>query len=351
MRKYSKHFAAIGLALLIATLVASTLPVQAQSDSDATVVMLPTTGGTTSPAAGTTNYYPNGTTITLTATPDSGYVFSYWVVSGDLTQGHTTTTYTYISDENGTIIAQIPHPSTSGIDSLVFTANPANISCGYGYTYNYQAVFTSSTGVSPTPAPSGTLANATVIVMPTTGGSVSITPQGGSTSAGPGQYSFSNGTVITFNATPDSGYTFKNWVITGDFTQGHTPPSYTYIADENGTIIAQIPLPDTNQIDSLTFTQNPATVTCGYGYTFVYTAIFQSASTTSPSPTQSTSVAPSESPTATVAPTTEAPTASPAPADMTSTYIIIVVVVIIIIIIIIAAAMMRRKPAAAPAKA
>lgn len=72
----------------------------------------------------------------------------------------------YVVDpDTGQVIGIFPRPpSTTGIDALVFTVNPANISCGYGYTYQYQAVFdpvnatvppipTSTPPASQTPAP------------------------------------------------------------------------------------------------------------------------------------------------------------------------------------------------------
>jgi hypothetical protein len=333
-----KHGTAISLillttALLVAIFSQSLSIVSAQS-TDATVVMLPSTGGTTSPVAGTYTY-PNGTMIQLAATADPGYVFQYWIVSGDVTPGHENPTPVYITDpDTGDIIGGIPRPAVpTGIDSLVFATNPVNVTCGYGYTYSYQAFFAPSSGVTPTGN------NATVIIMPTTGGTVSPTP---------GQYSYTNGSVITFAATPNTGYAFSYWLVTGDFTQGHTPASFTYIADDNGNIIAQIPRQSaTPGLDSLSFTQNPAKVTCGYGYTYTYTAVFTPVSTTTPIPPVTatpTPVAatPTPTPVVTQAPT---PTPSPVPAsgDMTTTIIIVAVVVVIIIIIVIAAVMMRRK--------
>jgi hypothetical protein len=327
MSRNLKHTTVLSIILLAAAMLTAlcmTFTASAQSDV-ATVVVLPSVGGTTNPVAGTYEY-ANGTIIQLSATPDAGYAFHYWIVSGDVTPGHQPgRTNMVIDPETGEIIANFTlPPALTAIDSLIIDTNSINITCGYGYTYTYQAVFTAPTDIPPTAQ------NATVIIMPTTGGTV--TPA-------PGMYSYPEFTVITFSATPSSGYEFKYWIATGNFTEGHTPPTYTYITDDNGTVIAQIPKPNISGIDSVTFTANPATVTCGYGYTYTYTAIFAPvAATPTPAPTTAPpTVAP------TVAPTTAAPTASPAPADMTSTYIIVAVVVVIIIIVAIAAMMMRRK--------
>jgi len=86
--------------------------------NDAIVVVLNSIGGKTNPEPGT-YHYSNSSTISLTATPNSGYTFSYWVAEGK--DGHPTT----ISD------------------------NPTNIVCGYGYTYAYQAMFTPTGTATP----------------------------------------------------------------------------------------------------------------------------------------------------------------------------------------------------------
>lgn len=321
------------LAMLIAILGQSLMVAHAQGDAN--VIILPSIGGTTDPLAG--NYtYANGTEFVLTAIPDAGYTFQYWTVSGDYTSGHGAIQTTYIVDpDTGDIIGQIPRinpNANSTIDSLTFTANPANISHGYGYTYIYQAVFTPLTEPTPTPTNVTTPTNDTAIVI--------MEPSvGGTTNPPQGVYAYPNGTSFTFTATPNPGYTFQFWVVNGNVTPGHTAQQFTILYDDNGNVIAQIPRANTNTtIDSLTFTTNPVNVSHGYGYTYAYTAVFAPipAATASPSPTVTASP-------------TAAPTASPSPTPEPSSgfptiYIVaIVVVVIIIIIVAVAAVMMRRK--------
>jgi len=88
------------------------------STNDAIVVVLDSLGGTTNPEPGTYRYLQDST-ISLTATPDAGYDFGYWVAVG----------------ADG-------HPAT--IDD-----NPTNIICGYGYTFSYQAMFAPSGAIQP----------------------------------------------------------------------------------------------------------------------------------------------------------------------------------------------------------
>jgi hypothetical protein len=320
------------LLLLAAALLTSTLSltsVQAQTDQ-ATVVVAPSMNGTTNPAPGTYNY-SNNTDIVLTATPDTGYAFHFWIISGGYTPGHTGTSYSYIFDpETGQLIAQIPHPDTSGIDSLVYAESTLNIKCGFGYTYTYQAVFTPTTGSTTTNN------TATVVIQSAFGGTT--TPQ-------PGTYNYPNGTDITIQATPDPGYEFAYWTIAGDFTQGHEPQQVTNILDEQGNIIATLPNPSTSGIDSLVFTQNPATITCGYGYTFYYQPVFSAISTSTPTPSATT---PATSTPATATPTPVA-TATPSPSSTTgggtdyTMWIIIAAVVIIVVIVVVVAIALRRR--------
>ena len=82
----------------------------------AIVVVLSAVGGTTSPAPGT-YALENATSLQLTATPDSGWIFDHWVIGG--------------------------YPLTHGAYSFTDTPtdNPYNVNHGYGNTYTYQPVF------------------------------------------------------------------------------------------------------------------------------------------------------------------------------------------------------------------
>ncbi len=93
----------------------------------AIVVVLPATGGTTNPAAGT-YALANATSLNLTATPASGWQFSHWVISGTPNLSH----------------GGYPFTATP-------TDNPYNVNHGYGNTYSYQAVFIPTGTTEPTP--------------------------------------------------------------------------------------------------------------------------------------------------------------------------------------------------------
>ncbi len=339
---------AITVVLLAAALMFAALSqttVNAQESTDAIVIIAPSQGGTTDPAPGTYTY-ANGTEITLTATASPGFTFQYWVASGGFTPGHTEGQVPGVIDpETGEPVGPIPpRPSISGIDSLVFTTNPATIECGFGYTYTYQAVFATEGGEPVTGD------SAIVVIQPATGGT---------TDPAPGTRTYPNGTVVTLTATPDEGYSFHYWVISGNVTPGHAQgQNATIITDpETGEIVTSIPRPPVpTGIDSLVVDVNPIEIECGFGYTFVYQPVFTESNETDHSPSPGVT----ESPGVTVSPgVTESPsvTASPSP-GVTATasptggqiiagiddWILIVIVAIVIIVIIaaIAAAMRRR---------
>lgn len=94
--------------------------------SAAIVVVLQSGGGTTTPAPGT-YALADATTMMLTATPNSGWQFAYWTICGEST------------DHGGAPVDLTP------------SNNPYNVNHGYGYTYNYQAVFTPVGSTEPTP--------------------------------------------------------------------------------------------------------------------------------------------------------------------------------------------------------
>jgi hypothetical protein len=101
----------------------------------AIVVVLPSAGGSSSPAPGT-YAIADATTMQLKATANSGWVFSHWTICGSsMTHG-------------GAPLNYAP------------TDNPYTVGHGYGYTYYYQPIFTQvgTPGSSATPTSSASAA-------------------------------------------------------------------------------------------------------------------------------------------------------------------------------------------------
>jgi len=343
LKSYRHGTAAVAMVILATALMFAALSqtaVNAQESNDAIVIIQPSQGGTTDPGPGT-HTYPEGTDIVLTATADPGYTFQYWIASGGYTPGHDEGQQPVITDpETGEPIVPAPSlPSISGIDSLVFTSNPANIDCGYGFTYTYQAVFTQTDGAGD----GGT--EAVVVVLPSSDGT---------TDPGPGTHTYPEGTVITLTATPNEGYSFHYWVISGNVTPGHAEgeTGSTIIDPETGETITTIPRPpQPTGIDSLVVDVNPIEVECGFGYTFAYQAVFTPTDETghSPSPGTTTSPGTTGSPTVTataspgVTATGTAPTGGQIIEGIDDWILIAIVVIVIIIIVAAIAAAMRRR--------
>jgi hypothetical protein len=104
-------------------------------ETQATVIVADSVGGTTDPAPGT-YIYPEGETITMIATANEGFEFQHWLISGTYLPTHEPPV---ILDED---LTQIPlFPDYTGINSLVIESSRLDVTCGYGYTFTYQPVF------------------------------------------------------------------------------------------------------------------------------------------------------------------------------------------------------------------
>ncbi len=218
MVKSKKIFALTLLTSLLVIAAFASVSVKAQTQ--ATVIVTPSLGGTTDPSGTTT--YPDGTQVTFTATPDPASVFQYWIISTDA-------------------------------GSSVVSENPVTLPVLGGTTYNAQAIFSPllpPPGVSNLPS---NMATAAIVVV--------LTGAGGTTTPVPGTYAMADATSLMLTATPESGWVFSHWVISGpNLSHG----GYPYTA---------------------TPTDNPYTVDHGYGNTFSYQPVFTPEGTTEPTPT------------------------------------------------------------------
>jgi len=207
-------------------------PPPPETEEEAIIVVAAALGGTTDPEPGTYTY-SFADTISLTATPNSGFNFQKWVISGQYTPGHNIPAIIYPSNiglDDPNYIPEFPPSSDLQENSLVTSTNPLNVVCGYGYTFVYQPVFVPTT-TTQTPD-----SNAVVVVIDTIGGS---------TDPNPGTYYYAEDSTIVLTATPDQGYEFDSWVAMGD--DGHP----------------------------VQFTDNPTSIICGYGYEYEYQPMFR----------------------------------------------------------------------------
>jgi uncharacterized repeat protein (TIGR02543 family) len=132
----------------------------------------PGAGGTTG-GGGT---YARGSSVTVTATPSSGYTFTNWTANGIIVSH--LASYTFTANANRILVAN-------------FTTNPLTI---------------------------------TTSASPSTGG----------TTSGDGTYA--SGARVTVKATSSSGYTFSNWTENGSVVS--TLANYTFTATSNRALVA-----------------------------------------------------------------------------------------------------------------
>lgn len=200
------------------------------------------TGGTTDPSPGTYTY-DSGTTVTITAIPDSGFIFGEW--SGDASGKSNPITITM--DSNKTVTAEFTSQYTLSINSSEGgTTNPSPGT----YTYDSGTEVTIkatpedncrfkewSGDASGTDNPitikmdSNKSVTATFIRQYTL---TISTGTGGTTDPSPGTYTHDSGANVTAKAIANTGYNFSGW--SGD-ASGTTNP-ITITMDKDKTITA-----------------------------------------------------------------------------------------------------------------
>ena len=189
--------------------------------------------------------YPYGTIVTLTAIPETGWVFSNW--SGDLTSNNNpenitmnnnkTVTATFTQNQytltiniqgNGTVNKN-PNQTTYPYGTIVtLTAIPET-----GWTFDHW-----SGDLSGNTNPNNITINdnKTVIANFTTNQyTLTINIEGnGTVNKNPNQTTYSYGTAVELTAIPDNGWMFSHW--SGDLTGGNNPENI--IIDDNKTVTA-----------------------------------------------------------------------------------------------------------------
>ena len=214
------------------------------------------------PAGGTTTgggSYNAGESVTLTATPSAGYVFTNYTEGGVFVSSSpsiqffvtgnrtfvanftlsTTATFTLIVTANpivgGTTTGQGPYP---GGTSVAVTATPR---AGYVFTN-----FTENGTVVSTTSPYNIVlngnrtlvANFSLIPVPRFTVAVTSNPVAGGDVTGDG--TFDTGTSVTLIATAKPGYTFTNFTESGIIVS--TQSSYNFILTGNRILVANFTL-------------------------------------------------------------------------------------------------------------
>lgn len=209
----------------------------------------PLAGGTVA-GAGT---YTHGTSVTLTATPASGYSFVNWTEGG--TQVSESSSYTFTAESIRDLVANFSQNSytittasnppgggtTGGGGTFLYgatatvTATPASGYQFLNWTLSGTEVSTSSIYTFNVTSNRNLVANFSMVTYTVT---TSSNPASGGNTAGGG--SFNSGSSVTVTATPSSGYQFVNWSEGG--TAVSTSQSYTFDITANRTLVANFSL-------------------------------------------------------------------------------------------------------------
>ena len=176
------------------------------------------TGGSIS-GAGTFNH---GTNPTISATPNIGYIFTNWTVAGVVYSDSNSTTVSMNQDRNLTA-------------NFLLKSYSLNLTAGLGGSISASGTFNHGTNPSVTATPNtgyifSNWTDAGVVYSDSNSTTVSMNQDRnltanfslltfklalksseGGTVSGDGDFNF--GSTATYNATAESGYTFKNWTI------------------------------------------------------------------------------------------------------------------------------------------
>jgi len=209
----------------------------------------PSIGGTTS-GSGTFN---SGQSITVIATPNSGYSFVNWTEGGTIVS--TSASYTFSITSSRSLVANFAliqftvttnsNPTAGGTTSAGGTFNSgqsvtvtATANSGYNFinwTEGSTVVSTNASYTFTITANRNLVANFAIVFYTVT---TSSNPTAGGTTSGGATYS--SGTSVTVTATPNSGYNFVNW--TDGSTIVSTNLSYTFTITSSRSLVANFAL-------------------------------------------------------------------------------------------------------------
>ena len=190
--------------------------------------------------------YTHGETVTLTATPNTGYSFATW--SGDASGNSPSTTVTMDGDKSVT--------ANFAINTYTLTVNgtngsvastPEKASYTYGETVTVQAVADSgyeftgwsgdlSGGTNPVTVTMDANKSVTAgfVAVASTTYTLNTNGANGSVAKTPDKASYNAGETVTLAATPNTGYSFASW--SGDLSG--SSPSTTLTMDGNKSVTA-----------------------------------------------------------------------------------------------------------------
>jgi uncharacterized repeat protein (TIGR02543 family) len=216
-----------------------------------TLTSAPAAGGTTTG----TGTFAQGSIASVTATPNTGFVFTNW--TENTTVVSTSSSYQFTVAGNRTLVANFTAVVTGNFavvlsaapvaggttggggsfssgSTVTTTATPATGYTFVNWTDNGTAVSTSSSYQFTLTGNRALVANFKVIPASQVALVLSSSPAAGGSTIGAG--SFTVGTSVTATATPNAGYTFTNWTENGTIVS--TSAAYIFPLSANRTLVA-----------------------------------------------------------------------------------------------------------------
>jgi uncharacterized repeat protein (TIGR02543 family) len=201
--------------------------------------------------------FAQGSTVTVAATPKTGYTFTNWTDSGSTTSVSTSPSYQFTVNGNRALVANftiIPPAKFAVVTSSSPIAGGSTFGGGSydvgtsvtviespnpGYTFvnwteNGTVVSTSSSFQFSLTANRTLVANFSLVPALQFSVILANSPAAGGTNTGSGSYA--SGTSVTITASPNTGYTFVNW--TEGATVISTSAAYTFVITANRTLVA-----------------------------------------------------------------------------------------------------------------
>jgi hypothetical protein len=200
---------------------------------------IPAAGGTTSGSGA----FNAASSVTVTATPNTGYHFVNWTDAGTIVS--TSSSYTFTLNANRTLVANFAvNTYTLNVTAVNGTVakNPDQATYIHGSTVQLTAtanagcLFTSWSGDATgaiNPLTVTMDANKNITANFTQTFTLNVTAVNGTVVKNPALGPYNNGTTVTLTATPDAGYTFTSW--SGDFVGIISPATILMNANKNIT--------------------------------------------------------------------------------------------------------------------
>jgi uncharacterized repeat protein (TIGR02543 family) len=225
-------------------------PITPPTPTTVTLNILPSVGGTTSPANGSHTYNRN-VLVQVTATPNPGCSFAYWIVDNNAEGSESTLTLTMASNHTVQAIFVNNTYTLTVITQGQGTVSPANSSYRYGELVSLEAIAASGWSFSGWSGDATGLSNTAITMDANKAVTATFTQNTynltiitvGSGTVSPANQSCLSGTTVNLQALSSSGWSFSGW--SGD-ASGLSDATLTMDSDK--TVYA-------------TFTQNTYTLT------------------------------------------------------------------------------------------